>query len=245
LKQFNPNKEDFDKRLNILKDLFKNKEVNNDDLQKIVKYYLYILENRTDLNEYKLCNINNLLENFKIIIGNTFNFFEIKKQNDAINFISFCYNQILELFNIIKIKVYKNSSEFDKINKEEIINIIQDESNTFKKKIKKLFREKRTEITKKIEDCQDDQEQFKSLFGYIKGNCDSMITYINEDCQNFDKFLKKTYDNYINKLNLEEMEKSKKEFEENMKNFNNVRLDGISQDSSDYISFDYKILFFF
>ena len=134
LSKFVPNKDDFDKRLEDLKDLFKNKEVNNDDLQKIVKYYLYILENRTELNEYKLCKINDLLNNFKKIIGITFNFFEIKKQNDAINFISFCYNQILELFNIIKIKVYEHNS-FKNIDKNKIIDKIQDITKSIKKKI--------------------------------------------------------------------------------------------------------------
>ena len=104
IKKFNPNLDDFNMKLNNLKNIFRDQDVNEQDLKKIVKYYLYILENRTNLNEYKLCKIDNLLKNFKQVIKNTFDFFKIKKQTDAINFISFCYNQILGLFNIIKIK---------------------------------------------------------------------------------------------------------------------------------------------
>ena len=238
IKKFIPNVDNFNKRLNDLKNIFRDQEINDDDLKKIVKLYLFILENRTDLNEYKLCKIHDLLKNFEQVIGNTFDFFEVKKQTDAINFISFCYNQILELFNIIKIKVNnENISEFEGINKDEIINRIQFQTGTIKDKIEIEFRHIKQIINNNINNCCS-QSEFINMVNNNNSYFDDLISFITKECNKFDSFLKEEYHNYINKLNLEEMEKSKREFEENMENFNNARLNTISNDSSSYISID-------
>lgn len=237
IKKFKPNSDDFNMKLNILKNIFRDQKVNEDELKKIVKYYLYILENRTNLNEYKLCKIDDLLKNFKLVIRNTFDFFEIKKQTDAINFISFCYNQILELFNIIKIKVNnENLSKFKDININDIIDKIKNKTKTIGDKIKVEFRNIKRTIDSNINMCGE--SQFSSMvYDHIK-LFDDLISFVDENCNELDSFLKKEYHNYINELNLEEMEKHKREFEENMENFNNTRLQKINKGSSSYMSYD-------
>ena len=238
IKKFNPNLDDFNMKLNNLKNIFRDQDVNEQDLKKIVKLYLYILENRTNLNEYKLCKIDNLLKNFKQVIKNTFDFFEIKKQTDAINFISFCYNQILELFNIIKIKVNnENISAFKDINKDKIIDKIKNQTKTIEEKIKDEFRHTKQIIDSNINMCSG-ESQFTSMVYKHKNLFDDLIFFVTEKCNELDLFLKEEYHNYINELNLEEMEKSKREFEENMENFNNARLNKINKSSSSYTSYD-------
>ena len=240
-KYFNPDPNVINKRLNDLKNIFKDQNVKEEDLEKIVRLYLYILENKTNLNEYKLSKISDLLGGFKQVIRSSFEFFEIKKQNDAINFIAFCYNQILELFNIIKIKVINNEniSSFKNIKKEEIINKIRDKKNMIEEKIENEFRHTKNTIYNTIIMCKE-ESQFIDMVQNHQNLFDEFISIVNKLCNNLDSFLKEEYHNYIKELNLEEMEKNKREFEENMENFNNARLNKMYKSSSSYTSYDIK-----
>ena len=77
-----------------------------------------------------------------------------------------------------------------------------------------------------------DESQFTSMVYDHKNLFDDLISFVTEKCNELDSFLKEEYlHNYINELNLEEMDKSKREFEENMENFNNARLNEVNKSS--------------
>ena len=87
--------------------------------------------------------------------------------------------------------------------------------------------------------CKE-ESQFKEMVLNHEKLFDEFILIVNKHCNNLDSFLKEEYHNYIKELNLEEMEKNKREFEENMENFNNARLNIMYKSSSSYTSYDIK-----
>jgi hypothetical protein len=244
IKNFNVNSIDFNNRLKVLNNLFRDQKVDSTKLEKIVKLYLYILENRTKINEYQYSKIDNLLKNFKQVLKNTFNFFIEKKQIEAVDFLTFCFKQILELFNIINIKVKnENISAFEGINKNEIINKINSEIKRFQNNIEDEFRYLKKIIYSSISYCGETKSDFENMVRDNNENFEESINSISEKCEEFDEFLKEEYHNYIGKLNLEEMEKSKQEFEENINHFKTSKIEK-SSSASNYISHDIKNIYF-
>ena len=147
-----------------MKNLFKNKNVDSEDLKKIVKLYLYILENRTNLKEYKLSKINDLLRNFNQVLENTFKFFEIKRQYEALDFIINSVDEILELFDITLIKVNNPKiSEFEGINPEQIIKNINDEKQRTEEYVEREFSENKRSIYNNIHNCSESENSFKNI----------------------------------------------------------------------------------
>ena len=239
IKNFNPNQNEFNIRLNDLKNIFKNKKkVDIEKLKKIVNLYLYILENRTNLKVYKLSKISDLLRNFKQVLENTFKFYEIKKQNEALDFISYCINQIFELFNIIKIKVKNpNISEFEGINTEDIIAKIKNEKERLKEYVDEGFKNKKHLIFINIDNCNS-ENSFENKVYENNRYCDELSNDIFNKCEKYYKFLKDEYQKYIKKLHLEELEKSKKEFEEKINKFKTTKFKNSSRWASDFVSID-------
>ena len=237
-KNFSPDPTVFNNRLEDLKNKFRDQKVDIKILKNIVNLYLYILENRTNINEYKKCKIGELLKNFKQVLKNSFDFFEENKQNEAVDFISHCFCQILELFNIIKIKVNnENISAFKEINKDEIIKNIKTEKSNRENKIMIEFRYLKNEINTNISNCSNTKKSFEDM---VKENNKIFKEFnkISKKCNKLDTFLKNEYLNYLNKLNLKEMEKNKQEFEENIKNFKTTKIKNSTRDASSYISHD-------
>jgi hypothetical protein len=242
IKNFSPDPTIFNNRLKDLKNLFRDQNVDNKKLEKIVNLYLYILENRTNIKEYELSKIGNLLKNLKQVIKNSFIFFKEKKQFEAVDFITFCFLQILELFNITKIKVNnENISAFKEINKDEIINKINYLKSSTEDEIKDEFQYLEKKFESNISNCSNSKESFENMLKENNTIFEESIYKIIEECNNFDNDLKKEYLNYLGKLNLKEMEDSKREFEKNINNFKKIKIKNSSRDASSYISHEQVI----
>ena len=247
IKNFIPNQNEFNNRLDDLKNLFKNKNVDSEDLKKIVKLYLYILENRTNLKEYKLSKINDLLRNFNQVLENTFKFFEIKRQYEALDFIINSVEEILELFDITLIKVNNPKiAEFEGINPEQIIKNINDEKQRTEEYVDNEFNRKKDYIYSNIYNCSESENSFKKMVSNNDYYLDDLRNCMSSKCKKYDEFLKDKYHNYVNKLHLKEMVKSKEKFEENIKRFKETKLNNSSGSASNFISHDtyhYRFLF--
>ena len=239
IKNFSPDPIIFKNRLKDLKNLFRGQNVDNKKLEKIVNLYLYILENRTNIKEYELSKIGNLLKNLNQVIKNSFIFFKEKIQFEAVDFITFCFLQIIELLNITKIKVNnENISAFKEINKDEIINKINSRKFLHQEEINNEFEYLKETFENNISNCSNSKSSFESMLKENNTIFDESINNIIKICNNFDNFLKKEYHKYLGKLNLKEMEESKQEFENNINNFKKTKIKNSSRDASSYISHD-------
>ena len=229
---------DFSHYLNQLRNILKEEKPKEKDLQEIVKLYMYILKNKKQINTYKQSKVDNLLEQFKNVIKETLKFFEKKKRSDTIKFFSSCYNEILEIYNIIKITMKDdNIDKFKKIekNKNQIIRNINDEAEKLIESIEEKFILHQSIIKYKINDTKN-EKTFKIMIDENNDILQKFIDKINAKTIIFDEFLKEEYDKIINELNLEELEKQKEQFKENMERFNNICLQGDSQNFSDFRS---------
>ena len=152
------------------------------------------------------------------------------------DFLTFCFKQILELFNIIKIKVKnENISAFEGINRNEIINKINSKIKSYNTIINDEFRHLEDIINNNIYYCGKTKSSFEDMVWNNNRIFERSINNISENCDEFDEFLKEEYHNYIGKLNLEEMEKSKQEFEENINHFKTSKIEK-SLSASNFIS---------
>jgi hypothetical protein len=140
--------------INRLQNLLKEeniKKYKENELDKIVKLYFYLLNNIKKVKVYQLCCIDNLLHNFQIVIEETYNFFKFKLQQDALSFIIKSYEEILDFYYIVKLRMSDdNIDKFKQLNKDQILKNLNDKEEETINNIKELFKKKKKKILKKI-----------------------------------------------------------------------------------------------
>lgn len=189
------------------------KEKSEKDLIKIVELYFYRKNNLRELKVYKLCYIEPLLKNFKMVIKNTSTFFEIKLRNDALSFIMKSYEDILDFYYIIKLRMSDdNIDKFKQLNEKEILSEIEAKYCSTKNDIEDLFNVKKNKIFREINNCYG-ESGFINLVNNHKYLLDELKDYVERLSKDFERFLKKKNDEIINKLNLKELEEEKKNLE--------------------------------
>ena len=235
IKSFNPDQEQFNYFLNKLRILIKNN--NDEDLEKIVKYYCYIVENKKDTKLYKNSYINDLYNNYKIVIEHTLKFFKKKQQIDTLNFMCKCFIEIIKIFNIVKLKMRNdNINKFkDSFNKDDIIYEINKEYKRLKYLIECEFEEKETSINYNINNCGNKEYEFRNLVEQNKIQINALRKKITINCEDFKVFLEEKNNKIIKNLDLKDLEEDKRKFEENMKKFENANMKNISGKSEDFI----------
>jgi len=236
LKKFNIQNDIFEDYLQKLKNLITFKNPNENDLKKIVKLYLYILGNRKKLKEYQLSHIESLLKNYKVVILKTIDFFKIKQRNDALVFISNSFKSINELFHITKLKMNDNNIDnFKRIDKYKTLNEINREMENVKDDIESEFQSSQRIINDKINRCNNESD-FKSMNNDNYSILNELTEKVKRKSNRFDNFLKSKNQEIIDQLNLQELQKDKQKFEDNMRKLEGLNIsNSISQDSKNYI----------
>ena len=227
----------FDDYMKRLKKIIKIKNPDEKKMEKIVKLYLYILQNRKKLKKYKISYIDTLLDNYKVVINHTLKFFEEKQQSDVLSFISNAYEDLNALFHIIKLRMKdENINKFQQLNKDEIINSINREKSKTKKDISFEFESVKRIIDNKINNCSSDKDSFEKMVSDNNIYLNELIEKIKNKSKGFDDFLKEENESIINKLNLRELQYEKDRFKEKMNKLEKFNMDNsVSSVSSSYI----------
>ena len=238
LKKLNIGETYFDNYMKRLKDIIKIKNPDEKKMEKIVKLYLYILGNRTKLKIYKISYIDTLLKNYNDVINHTLKFFELKQQSDVLAFISNSYENLNALFHIIKLRMNdENIHIFQQINKDDIINSINRQMTRTKKDISFEFDSTKRIISKKIEQCSNDQKSFEKMVSDNNIFLNELIEKVKNKSQLLDDFLKEENEKIINKLNLKELQNDKNKFKEKMNKLEKLNINNsVSSSSSSYVS---------
>ena len=212
-----------------LKIILKSQNPDDEDINEIVKLYMYILKNYKKMNQYKYSNIDVLLNRFENVIQETLCFFERKQRIEAIKFLEKSYLEILEIYNIVKITL--KDGNIDKFKK------VQNEPN--EEDIEKQALNTINEINDKFNKCEDlvnskinsiyDEYSFNQIVNENISILDEFINEINNLLSEFDFFLKNKYDKIINELELEQLENDKKEFKEKMEKLNQVNIQKVKR----------------
>ena len=242
LSEITLSKEEIDIYINKLNILLN--EVNDKsekDLVKIIKLYFYIKNNIRRVKVYQLCYIEPLLKNFEIVIKNTSIFFEIKLRNDALSFIMKSYEEILDFFYIIKLRMSDdNIDKFKQLDKDKILSKIEDEYYKTKEKIKKKFKNKKNRIIDQIDNSRTEYE-FSQAVSNHKWILEELKEDVQSESKNFYDFLKRENDDIICQLNLQELEKRKEEFKNQMNKIKALTIsESVDSKSSKYIQSHYE-----
>jgi len=192
---------------------------------------MYILENKKKINQYKQSNIDNLLKQFEVVLAETLRFYERKRRTDTIKFLENSYMEILEIYNIVKITL--KDENVVKVKKAE------KEKEPLKEKIDEVGFSKTSEIKEKFNKCKEiiknnvdsiyDESSFYTKVDENKKLLDELVSEINNISSEFDTFLKQKYDEIINELELEQLEKDKKEFKEKMEGLNKINIQNVNK----------------
>ncbi len=192
---------------------------------------MYILKNKKKINQYKQSNIDNLLKQFEKVILETLCFYERKRRTDTIKFLENSYSEILEVYNIVKITL--KDENVVKVKKAE------KEKEPLKEKIDEEGFSKINEIKENFNKCQQliksnvdsiyDEYSFNIMVEKNKGLIDELVSGTNNISWEFDNYLKQKYDEIINELELEQLEKDKKEFKEKMEGLNKINIQNVNK----------------
>ena len=246
LKNFIPSEQIIQKYMDILKTIIKKyfkdeKEVKEKDLNKIIKLYLYILYNKKSYNAYKYSFFNDFKSNYEKVIEKSKYYFRIKQQNDVLNFMQRCYNRIIEIYNIVKLKMKDDNIsqlEISKIKelKEEIKKSIENKFEKIINDLEQKYKEDKSSIYENIRNYKGDESSFNKLVNKNKDIFKLLIQYIKNKLNKFDYFLTERNQKIIDSLKLKELEEDKKAFEKNMLLFEKVNMEGISEKPNEFIT---------
>jgi len=229
------------------------KNAKEENLKELVKLYFYIMVNQKKSKKYQLSFIEPLLNNFNNVIKKTKDFFLCKQQIYTRDFVIESFKEIMELLFVIK-KVMKNENidQFKNIDRNQIYEQLKREASHVKDNIITNYSNKKAIIDDKIRSLdksgsdKEKKNHFNNLVDQNKEIIDNLITDINKIKSNFDKYLTEKNEELINKLNLNDLQKEKEEFKNNMKKFETMSLSNISSRSDDYnVTVESKFLFFF
>ena len=229
-KKYEGNKNERKKYIKQLENILKKYKPNEEDLNEIVKLYMYILENRKKMNQYKNSNIDNLLKQFEKVIKETISFFERKRRVDVIKFLESSYIEILEVYNIVKITLKdENIAKFKEVEKNQEL---------IKKEIENKALNLIYEIENKFSECQKnvenntnsitDEYSFDIKVKENKEEIDRLVSNLNERTEELENDLKNIYKNIISVLNLEQLEQDKENFKNQMETLNNINFSSTS-----------------
>ena len=137
-----------------------------------------------------------------------------------------------------------NISKFEVINFDEIKESINNEYQLVVDDLEDRFTEKERLIKKNIENCKSNEDSFKKLVDENKDLLDELIKDIEKKCNRFDAFLTKNNKYVIDNLNLKELEEDKKNFEENMSQFEKANMENNTDTINEFIT-EKSFLFFF
>ena len=228
----------FEEYLSRLNKIITIKNVKKKDLEKIVLLYFYIVQNKKKYKPYRTSYIDYLLNNFQTVITNTLEFFEKKKQKDALLFISKCYEKMNDLYHVVKLKMEnENIDAFQKIDKNKIFKEIEKETRYIKEDIETEIDSNKRIVENKINICKENEDAFKTMVSENSGIIGELINKIKNKNNRLDQILREKNDIIIENLNLKELEKEKSNFRENMSKFEEINItDNVSSGSDSYIS---------
>ena len=163
------------------------------ELREIIQLYFNIKYNLKNMKLYNLCYIELLLHQFKMVIEKTFVFFKIKLQNDALFFIVKSYEELLNFYFITKLRMSDdNIDKFKQLDKEAILDSINEKEMETKNNLNEIFDEKEKIIKDNIYYCKPYQSDFEYMLNsnqrYLK---DELIKNVIRMNNKFDSFLKK------------------------------------------------------
>ena len=249
INKFNPNEKDINLYLNELKNLefIKNEEPNIKDLKEIVKYFLFIKQNKEKTKIYTLSNIQNLLKNYKVVIKNTIKFFKKKQIMEVLNFLGNIYLDILKSFTIIKMRLNdKNLENLRNINADEIYEDINEKKYEVISIIDKEIEFAEREARRLLKNFKG-KDDFNNIVKDNQENFNELVENINKNCNNYKESLKKKNNKIIvDILKLKEYKDKKEEFEKKLNDFKNATMENdVSSNSREYIKTESHWYLFF
>ena len=238
INKFYPNEKDVNLYLDILKniDWIKDEKPEIKDLTEIVKYFLFIKENKEKTKIYELSRIQKFLKNYNKVIKNTLQFFHKKQMMEILDFLGKIYLDMLKCFTIIKMRLNdKNLENFRNINEDELY----DNINKQRKKVMKDLNEKIEDTERYVKmnlDCKS-KDDFKKTVTYNKYLFDKLIEKTKELCNDYKDSLKEKNNEIIDHIVLlKEYKEKRKEFEKKVNDFKNATMkNDVSSDSREYI----------
>ena len=222
------------------------------DLKELVKFYLYILVNQKQNKKYQLSCIETLLSDLKKVIDNTLEFFFNKQQIDTSHFVSDNFSEIIDLLYITKKKMNnENIEQFKLVDKAQIYKDIQIEAKHVKDILNIKFDSAQESINREIKKFdkkksrKELEEKFSELVNLNKDAIDNLLSTIDSSKKEFDQFLTEKNTEVITKLNLQELQKDKEAFKNNMSKFESASIKNISGEAKDYNIIKKSKTFFF
>lgn len=244
-----------DKAFNEYLDRIKKLKIENaeeKDLKELVKFYLYILVNQKQNKKYQLSCIETLLGDLKKVIDNTQEFFFNKQQIDTSHFVSDNFSEIIDLLYITKKKMNnENIEQFKLVDKAQIYKDIQIEAKHVKDILNIKFDSAQESINREIKKFdkkksrKELEEKFSELVNLNKDAIDNLLSTIDSSKKEFDQFLTEKNTEVITKLNLQELQKDKEAFKNNMSKFESASIKNISGEAKDYNIIKKSKTFFF
>ena len=237
---FKPKKKDKDEYYERLKRILEpyDKEYKiyqkEEQLNEIVKNYLYLKDNKEKIKCYENSFYNELSKQYAKIVQNSSLFFDEKRVNDVLNYMIDCYIAIIEVLKRVELSIRGDTnSEFKNINKDEIIYDINEKYDNYKEDIEKELKNIKATIDKNIE-----RDFSKKNFSNLVKENNKLITdlknYVDTKCKGFSDFIKHENKKIIDKLNLKSLEEEKAKFLENMKKFKGEKMSESNNSSDDY-----------
>ena len=237
---FKPKKKDKDEYYERLKRILEpyDKEYKiyqkEEQLNEIVKNYLYLKDNKEKIKCYENSFYNELSKQYAKIVQNSSLFFDEKRVNDVLNYMIDCYIAIIEVLKRVELSIRGDTnSEFKNINIDEIIYDINEKYDNYKEDIEKELKNIKATIDKNIE-----RDFSKKNFSNLVKENNKLITdlknYVDKKCKGFSDFVKRENKKIIDKLNLKSLEEEKAKFLENMKKFKGEKMSESNNSSDDY-----------
>ena len=220
-------------------------KIKKEDKYDIIKLYIYLKENKKEYKKYKSSKFGQLIEKNKDIIINVKKFYFEKQVINAIDFLENLYIKFLEYLSINSLKMKnENINIFQDIKKEIIIKDINKEFSDIKERILSQFDNVKTAILNNLNDC-DGKKEFEKAVKNNKNNLDALIRYSNRQIANYEYYLRKKSNEINDKLQLNEFQQQKEEFQRNMMKFRQANINNeIKGNSNEYIM-KKSFLFFF
>ena len=138
----------------------------------------------------------------------------------------------------------ENINIFKDIKKEIIIKDINEKFSETKERILSRFDDVKTAILNNLNDC-DGEKEFEKAVKNNKNNLDALIKYSNRQIKNYEDYLRNKSNEINDKLQLNEFQQQKEEFQRNMMKFRQANIKNeIKGNTNEYIK-KKSFLFFF
>ena len=233
----------FNTYIKRLKGIFNGKE---NELEEIVKIYLFILENKKKSLSYINSHADELKKQFKICISNSLEFFNKKQFFEFQSIIKKSFYDIDQFSRIVKERIKNpDNSKIKDINIDKIESNIRNNATLTQKKFEDTIKNYWADIDRRISQYRNCSEDgFRSLVSRNNDELSYFVQKIQSIKNEFESFLTK-HKNEVDKIcKLEEFEKDKKEMEKNMKKFEKLYKGNYCISASSNISKDsHRFLF--